>query len=85
MAKEQSCRWDSQNKQVGHLRKDRDFLLTMKPWHNLLGCMCLRTIQRDYMLREGHVIKSIIEYRKALERITRRFESECEIEGVKNE
>lgn len=47
--------------------------------------MCLRAIQRDYVMRESHVIKSIIEYKKALDRITRRFESECEIEGVKNE
>lgn len=47
--------------------------------------MCLRAIQRDYVMREGRVTKSIIEYKKALERIARHFESECEIEGVKNE
>lgn len=46
--------------------------------------MCLRAIQRDYTQSEGTVIKSIIEYKKALERITRHFENECEIEGVKN-
>ncbi|MZZ57653.1 hypothetical protein GUI51_02025 [Enterococcus mundtii] len=46
--------------------------------------MCLRAIQRDYVMREGRVIKSIIEYKKALERIARHFESECEIEGVTN-
>ena len=47
--------------------------------------MCLRAIQRDYVLREGHVIKSIIEYRKALERITRQFEEACTTEGGSNE
>ncbi len=46
--------------------------------------MCLRAIQRDCTQSEGTVIKSIIEYKKALERITRHFENECEIEGVKN-
>lgn len=46
--------------------------------------MSLRAIQRDYTQSEGTVIKSIIEYKKALERITRHFENECEIEGVKN-
>ena len=46
--------------------------------------MCLRAIQRDYTQSEGTVIKSIIAYKKALERITRHFENECEIEGVKN-
>lgn len=46
--------------------------------------MCLRAIQRDYTQSEGTLIKSIIEYKKALERITRHFENECEIEGVKN-
>lgn len=45
--------------------------------------MCLRAIQRDYVMREGHVIKSIIEYKKALERITRQFEKACEIEEGK--
>ncbi|HFD0553612.1 hypothetical protein Q3E60_06690 [Enterococcus faecium] len=45
--------------------------------------MCLRAIQRDYLLREGHVIKSIIEYKKALENITRQFEQACEIEEEK--
>ena len=43
--------------------------------------MCLRAIQRDYTQSEGTVIKSIIEYKKALERITRHFKNECEIEG----
>ena len=42
--------------------------------------MCLKAIQRDYVMREGHVIKSIIEYKKALERITNEFEKACEIE-----
>lgn len=42
--------------------------------------MCLKVIQRDYVMREGHVIKSIIEYKKALERITNEFEKACEIE-----
>ena len=46
--------------------------------------MYLRAIQRDYTQSEGTVIKSIIEYKKALERITRHFENECEIEGEKN-
>ncbi|MBM1152363.1 hypothetical protein JQC73_05350 [Enterococcus durans] len=46
--------------------------------------MSLRAIQRDYTQSEGTVIKSIIEYKKALERITRHFENECEIEGEKN-
>lgn len=45
--------------------------------------MCLRAIQRDYVLREGHVIKSIIEYKKALERITNEFEKACEIQEDK--
>ncbi|HIB1875476.1 TPA: hypothetical protein ACWWCX_003011 [Enterococcus faecium] len=45
--------------------------------------MCLKAIQRDYVLREGHVIKSIIEYKKALENITRQFEQACEIEEEK--
>lgn len=31
-------------------------------------------------MREGYVIKSIIEYKKALERITNEFEKACEIE-----
>lgn len=44
---------------------------------------CLKAIQRDYVLREGHVIKSIIEYKKALENITRQFEQACEIEEEK--
>lgn len=42
--------------------------------------MCLKVIQRDYVMREGHVIKSIIEYKKALELITNEFEKACEIE-----
>ena len=42
--------------------------------------MCLTAIQRDYVMREGHVIKSIIEYKKALEHITNEFEKACEIE-----
>ena len=46
MAKEQSCRWDSQNKQVGHLRKDRDFHLMMRRSNNLIGCM--RKIPRKH-------------------------------------
>lgn len=45
--------------------------------------MCLKSIQRDYVMREGHVIKSIIEYKKALERITNEFEKACEIEEEK--
>ena len=45
--------------------------------------MCLKAIQRDYVMREGHVIKSIIEYKKALERITNEFEKACEIEDEK--
>lgn len=44
---------------------------------------CLRAIQRDYVMREGHVIKSIIEYKKALERITKEFEKACEIQEEK--
>jgi hypothetical protein len=47
--------------------------------------MCLRAIQRDYVMREGRVIKSIIEYKKSLERITRQFEEVCTIEGGSNE
>ncbi len=44
--------------------------------------MCLRALKRDYTQSEGTVIKSIIEYKNALERITRHFQNECEIEGV---
>ena len=36
-----------------------------------------------YQMREGHVIKSIIEYKKALERITNEFEKACEIQEEK--
>ena len=41
---------------------------------------CLKAIQRDYVLSEERTIKSIIEYKKALENITRQFEQACEIE-----
>ncbi|PWO40007.1 hypothetical protein DKT67_00300 [Enterococcus faecium] len=40
----------------------------------------LKAIQRDYVLSEERTIKSIIEYKKALENITRQFEQACEIE-----
>ena len=41
------------------------------------------SIQRDYVLSEERTIKSIIEYKKALENITRQFEQACEIEEEK--
>lgn len=44
---------------------------------------CLKAIQCDYVLSEERTIKSIIEYKKALENITRQFEQACEIEEEK--
>ncbi len=44
---------------------------------------CLKAIQRDYVLSEERTIKSIIEYKKALENITRQFEQACGIEEEK--
>lgn len=41
--------------------------------------VCLRALQRDYVQGEGTLIQSIIEYKKALERITRQFEQACDV------
>lgn len=42
---------------------------------------CLKAIQRDYLYSEGTMIQSVIEYKKALERITSEFEKQAELEG----
>ncbi|MGG5325278.1 hypothetical protein IGJ83_002888 [Enterococcus pernyi] len=41
--------------------------------------MCLRAIQRDYVLREGTDIQTVKEYKKALETITSTLENKLEL------